>query len=274
MTPFSPMISTWVRTPGRPSAIPRPSIIPAPLTGGGYTVSGLNVSGAEFAGLFGYVKGAAAQNAELKNMVVQGSVDGQYAGGIVGRADYVAIQNCGNEAAVTGSGYAGGVVGQKFNYSSTLTIDGCYNTAAVSGDRSDRRHSWQCKRKCRCPVLLQYGQRHRQGTPVMRAVSGPPPVPSVEPRNTAITQERSLESTPALFCRIAAALLTVSILGDEITGAAGYPQDLRRAEKPHRRPERATPTRRVEERLFYERRLPRAGLGRRPRAAPAEPAAR
>ena len=102
--------------------------------GGGYTVSGLNVSGAEFAGLFGYVKGAAAQNAELKNMVVQGSVDGQYAGGIVGRADYVAIQNCGNEAAVTGSGYAGGVVGQKFNYSSTLTIDGCYNTAAVSGD--------------------------------------------------------------------------------------------------------------------------------------------
>ena len=102
--------------------------------GGGYTVSGLNVAGAELAGLFGYVKGTSSQNAELKNMVVQGSVEGNYAGGIAGRTDYVVIQNCGNEAAVTGSEYAGGIVGQKFSYSGTLTIGGCYNTAAVSGD--------------------------------------------------------------------------------------------------------------------------------------------
>lgn len=71
--------------------------------GGGYTVSGLNVSNEAYAGLFGYVKGTSGDLAEVKNLVVQGSVSGtDKAGGIAGQADYASFTNCGSEATVSG----------------------------------------------------------------------------------------------------------------------------------------------------------------------------
>ena len=102
--------------------------------GGGYTVSGLNVSGEAYAGLFGYVKGASSDDlAEVKNLVVQGSVSGtDKAGGVAGQADYASFTNCGSEVSVSGK-YSGGIVGNKYIYGSSLTVAGCYNTGAVNG---------------------------------------------------------------------------------------------------------------------------------------------
>ncbi len=99
--------------------------------GGGYTVSGLKVSDGEVAGLFGCVKGASSQSAELKNIIVQGSVSRKKAGGIVGQADSARIENCGNEADVTGD-EIGGIVGRQHSYGGAITIAGCYNTGAIT----------------------------------------------------------------------------------------------------------------------------------------------
>ncbi len=109
--------------------------------GDGYTVSGLEVTGAQYAGLFGYVKGASsAQRAEIKNLVVQGSVGGTGdAGGIAGRADNTDFSNCGNEASVTAAGSstnAGGIVGRQHSYGSGITISGCYNAGDVTAVRA------------------------------------------------------------------------------------------------------------------------------------------
>ncbi len=105
--------------------------------GGGFTVSGLAVSGINYAGLFGYLKGTSAQNAEVKNLVVRGTVSGtDDVGGVAGRADYAVFENCGNEAAVSGGSNAAGIVGRQFSYGSPLHITGCYNAGAVSGARA------------------------------------------------------------------------------------------------------------------------------------------
>lgn len=101
--------------------------------GGGYTVSGLNVSNEAYAGLFGYVKGTSGDLAEVKNLVVQGSVSGtDKAGGIAGQADYASFTNCGSEATVSGK-EAGGIVGRQHSYGGSITVTGCYNTGAVDG---------------------------------------------------------------------------------------------------------------------------------------------
>lgn len=102
--------------------------------GGGYTVSELNVSGGEYAGLFGYVKGASATDlAEVKNLVVQGSVSGTgEAGGIAGQADNASFTNCGSEVSVSGK-ETGGIVGRQHSWGSPIAITGCYNTGAVNG---------------------------------------------------------------------------------------------------------------------------------------------
>lgn len=102
--------------------------------GGGYTVSGLNVSGGDYAGLFGYVEGASATDlAEVKNLVVQGSVSGTgEAGGVAGRADNASFTNCGSEATVSGK-ETGGIVGRQHSSGGSITVTGCYNTGAVDG---------------------------------------------------------------------------------------------------------------------------------------------
>ena len=105
--------------------------------GQGYTVSGLNVTDVESAGLFGVVSGA-----EIKNLIVSGSVSGtRYAGGIAGkvRTAVSSFVNCGNEAEVTGA-YAAGILGTNMVSSGECRIVNCYNTGKIvsNGSSSDR----------------------------------------------------------------------------------------------------------------------------------------
>ena len=97
--------------------------------GGGYTISGLNVSGGNYVGLFGCIK-----DATIKNLKVSGKVTGKdYVGGIVGRADGSAkIQNCHNYCEVESSGsiqHTGGIVGYAKDSS---TISDCGNAGKVN----------------------------------------------------------------------------------------------------------------------------------------------
>ncbi len=86
------------------------------------------------AGLFGFVKGA-GDPAVIKNVVVSGTVSasGQYAGGVVGNASNVRLENVGSLVNVTtsreGVAYAGGLVGGVTN---TLEVAECYARGRVS----------------------------------------------------------------------------------------------------------------------------------------------
>ena len=100
--------------------------------GQGHTVKALKAEGGNDLGLFGY-----AQNATIRDLVVQGTVTGgDYVGGILGRANNaVILLNCGNEADVsaTGTGGAGGITGRFHLYGDTASsVSGCYNSGAIS----------------------------------------------------------------------------------------------------------------------------------------------
>ena len=104
--------------------------------GGGYTISGLNVTGNfRYASLFGAVKGGT-----IKNLTVAGNVSHNYStaldchvGGIVGGAlDAATIENCSNHCSVTGGSgdYIGGIAGS--NIENARIID-CYNVGTITG---------------------------------------------------------------------------------------------------------------------------------------------
>ncbi len=101
--------------------------------GQGYTISGLNVFDANYAGLFGYISGTSSETpAIIKNLIVQGSVNGtNNSGGIAGRADNTVFSNCGNEASVSGA-EVGGIVGRQHSYGSPIIITNCYNSGAIT----------------------------------------------------------------------------------------------------------------------------------------------
>ena len=99
--------------------------------GGGYTISGLNVTGEfVYAGLFGTVK-----DGTIKSLTVAGKVSPSNSqcivGGIVGYASNAVIKNCSNHCSVTGrtTSIIGGIAG--FNSSGAI-ID-CYNVGTISG---------------------------------------------------------------------------------------------------------------------------------------------
>jgi hypothetical protein len=100
--------------------------------GQGYTISGLSVSDAEYAGLFGYV----GSNGQIKNVkIIAAKIKGKTAaGGLV--AYYTSsksIENCSATAdSVTSSGYSGGLIG----YGGSTTIINSYATGNVSGSYS------------------------------------------------------------------------------------------------------------------------------------------
>ena len=105
--------------------------------GGGYTISGLNVTGNfRCASLFGAVKGGT-----IKNLTVAGNVSHNYnsmgldchVGGIVGSAlDAATIENCSNNCSVTGGSgdFIGGIAGS--NIDNARIID-CYNVGTITG---------------------------------------------------------------------------------------------------------------------------------------------
>lgn len=105
--------------------------------GGGYTISGLNVTGKfRCASLFGAVKGGT-----IKNLTVAGNVSHNYystglvchVGGIVGSAlDAATIENCSNNCSVTGGSgdFIGGIAGSNIN---NARIIDCYNVGTITG---------------------------------------------------------------------------------------------------------------------------------------------
>ena len=89
-----------------------------------HIVAGLNITG-DNAGLFGYVdKGV------IKNLVVEGEVNGNSSAGVVGYLNAGTVENCANRANVSGGSAVGGVVG---NANGTFTIDGCFNEGDITG---------------------------------------------------------------------------------------------------------------------------------------------
>ena len=105
--------------------------------GGGYTISGLNVTGKfRCASLFGAVK-----SGTIKNLTVAGNVSHNYystgldchVGGIVGSAlDAATIENCSNNCSVTGGSgdVIGGIAGSNIN---NARIIDCYNVGTITG---------------------------------------------------------------------------------------------------------------------------------------------
>ena len=77
--------------------------------GKGHSIIGLNVENAACAGLFGYVN-----NAEIRNLAVNGNVSGVLAGGIAGVAENSIIENSVFTGSVSGSSCFGGIAGTIF----------------------------------------------------------------------------------------------------------------------------------------------------------------
>ena len=98
-----------------------------------HTISGIKVSGGTYGGLFGLTSGATIQNVGVKS----GTINAQYVGGIVGRAEnqtkLIDVFNDGTTIQPTGKGvnsfYAGGIVG----YAQNSSINKAYNTGAIGG---------------------------------------------------------------------------------------------------------------------------------------------
>ncbi|PWM79597.1 MAG: hypothetical protein DBY32_01660 [Phascolarctobacterium sp.] len=92
-----------------------------------YNIFGLNITGNDNAGLFGYTDGATINNVTL----VGGSISGgTNVGAVVGSANNTTISNVVNSAAVTGNTDVGGIVGSATNSSFTNLI----NTGAVTSN--------------------------------------------------------------------------------------------------------------------------------------------
>lgn len=100
--------------------------------GCGHSVTLGDIVFTNYGGLFGVV----GKKGTVRNVAVKGSVSaGWYTGGIVGSLEGGTVENCVNEAAVSGSEefssafHVGGIVG----YSTGGTISGCVNLGDVSG---------------------------------------------------------------------------------------------------------------------------------------------
>ena len=76
--------------------------------GGDYTISGLDLTGTDYLGLFGY-----AESGYIKNLNIQGSVSGSsYIGGLVGYANKLTITNVHVDATIKGTNQMiGGIIG-------------------------------------------------------------------------------------------------------------------------------------------------------------------
>ena len=104
--------------------------------GDGHTISGLNLSGAGYVGLFGYTSGC-----EISNLTLKGSVtsSNKYAGGFIGHAvGNTVITDCVNEVNVTITGdksinkKAGGFIGQANDNAGSVTIIRCVNKGDIN----------------------------------------------------------------------------------------------------------------------------------------------
>lgn len=106
--------------------------------GQGFRVKNLTINDSEndYRGLFGCVGG----DAEIRNVVVDSTcaIRGRgFTAGVVGGSTgrgLVILENCGNEASVTGSGAnAAGIIGVNMSSSASFRITNCYNAGAIHG---------------------------------------------------------------------------------------------------------------------------------------------
>lgn len=115
------------------------------FNGNGHSISGLSVSGSDYVGLFGYVKGAVIQNINLCDSQITATNAGGIGtstGGIVGFAtDAAKIENCStNKIKIEArSLHIGGIIGRGegsteiSNCTNTSTLDGTYNVGGIAG---------------------------------------------------------------------------------------------------------------------------------------------
>ena len=105
--------------------------------GHGHYIKGLKVNNTQYGGLFGYV-----QNGTVRNLVVEGTVNGQsYLGGVCGYLNNGTLSNCVSLVTVTGTSDAvGGVCG----YQSGGFIEYCVNRGIVSSTYSDGNVAGVC----------------------------------------------------------------------------------------------------------------------------------
>ncbi len=107
--------------------------------GGGYTITGLTVTGSdEYAGLFGRIgSDGTVKNVVLKDVQIASDNQYGYVGALAGYSDGN-IENCSVSGSVSGRSAAGGVVGQQFGgsiilCSSSATVKGTAEVGGVAG---------------------------------------------------------------------------------------------------------------------------------------------
>ncbi|MCL2649496.1 MAG: T9SS type A sorting domain-containing protein [Candidatus Azobacteroides sp.] len=100
---------------------------------GGYHSINMNITNAEYSGIFAYLSGAT-----VKNLNVKGNISSYfYSGGICGYATNTTITNCSNSGVISSDGgsystYSGGICG----YASGSIITNCSNTGSISSSIS------------------------------------------------------------------------------------------------------------------------------------------
>jgi len=100
------------------------------LDGNGHTISGLDIASNDYDALI-----SAAKDATIKNLTVEGTVNGVNAAGIVARLEgNSVVENCVNKVAVTGTTKAGGIVSNVTG--ADAKIVNCTNDADVSCSRA------------------------------------------------------------------------------------------------------------------------------------------
>lgn len=135
--------------------------------GRGYTLSSVNISSRNYAGIFGYISGATIKNVRigggsnissnvsgytgaLVGYAVNSTIDscnstvnpsgnnGCRLGGLIGYANGCTINNCSSTATssinTSPNGYYGGLVG----YADNTTFNRCYSTAGISGSNNSK----------------------------------------------------------------------------------------------------------------------------------------
>lgn len=103
--------------------------------GGRHHIYGLNIDkpSTNNVGLFGYVKGTAAEPASITGIILHGKVSGkQYVGGIAGYLNTASVDECANYCEIYGtSSNTGGIAGYITNKDSKIT--NCYNAGTITG---------------------------------------------------------------------------------------------------------------------------------------------
>lgn len=95
----------------------------------GHKISGLNVSGSDYQGLFGYVQGGS-----IRDVAVSGSVSGgNYVGGICGYLNGGEISSCYCEANVSGATYTGGICGYSTDFIKDCNVIGSVTSTTSTG---------------------------------------------------------------------------------------------------------------------------------------------